>query len=467
MRGWRGRLVSSARDSALSPGVWLICALALLSTVGVAVLGSQRRDGLTFWIFALPHRALYEQPVADWNASRGVRIHMELLNMPSLERRMLSGFLGDVPTADLIEVERNIAGRAFRGPLESVGFVDLTDRLEREGIRATLNPPSFSPWTSRGRVFGLPHDVHPIMLGYRADIAEAAGVDVESIETWDDFEREFAKVKVDRDGDGSPDRYPLALWYTDQHRIEALVLQGGGGLFDASGRPTLASPANARVLARVARWCVGPGRIAADVPDFDPVGNTLKARGDAVAYIMPDWMCNVWKAELPGLAGSMKLMPLPAWEPGGRRTSVWGGTMLGIARTCPDVETAWAFARALYLSDEHAVELYRKGDIITPVMAHWDHPAFAEPDPYFSGQRKGLAYIELAPDVPVRSSSPFNNIASLAVRDAATRLGEWAGRTGTTDDALVEEKALELLAEAQRVVQRHIDRSLFLREGDA
>ncbi len=86
-------------------------------------------------------------------------------------------------------MERRAVARAFAGPIEAVGFVDLTDRLAKDGLLERINTPSFSPWSSRGRVFGLPHDVHPVMLGYRADIVEAAGIDVSKIETWDDFER--------------------------------------------------------------------------------------------------------------------------------------------------------------------------------------------------------------------------------------------------------------------------------------
>jgi len=97
-------------------------------------------------------------------------------------------------------------------------------------------------------------------------------------------------------------------------------------------------------------------------------------------------------------------MPLRAWAPGGRRTTVWGGTMLGIARDAEDPDALWEFAKHLYLSDELARALYTEGQIITPVTEHWDDPVFDEPDPYFQGQAKGRLYIQAAPDVPRRSA---------------------------------------------------------------
>ena len=205
-----------------------------------------------------------------------------------------------------------------------------------------------------------------------------------------------------------------------------LLLQAGGGYFDDSENVRIATPVNAHVISTIVSWCHGPSRIAADAIDFTASGNQLKAEGYVVADFMPDWMCNIWKNEIPQLAGKVKLMPLPAWTKGGRRTSVWGGTMLGIAKTAPNQEHLWEVAKRLYLSPELARSLYREGDIVTPVRSFWSDPVFDEPDAYFSNQRKGRAYIDLAPDVPRRTSSPYNLLAKLRVQTAVIDLGAYA-----------------------------------------
>ena len=106
------------------------------------------------------------------------RVQILLLSGGALQRRLLSGFLSDTPLPDLVEAYASIVHQAFKGPLEHVGFIDLTEVVQAEGIYEQINAPSFAPWTSRGRIFGLPHDVHPVLLAYRADIVEAAGIDV-------------------------------------------------------------------------------------------------------------------------------------------------------------------------------------------------------------------------------------------------------------------------------------------------
>lgn len=456
---------------AISPPAWGVIVMAVLSSVAVWFWPTGPQAQRSMWTFAQPHFRMYEPIVQKWNREHTPTIDMKLIGLVALERRMLGAFMSGTPSADLLEVERRIAARSFTGPLDAVGFVDLTDRLRSEGLLDEINSPSFGPWVSRGRIFGLPHDVHPVMLGYRADIVEAAGIDVSTIQTWDDFARVLAPLMQDANGDGEPDRYLLNMWENHDDHLEVLLLQAGGGFFDKDDRVAIATQTNARVLAQIVSWCNGPSRIAADAQDFTAGGNKLKADGYVLFTIMPDWMCDVWRHELPQLAGKVKVMPMPAWEPGGRRTSVWGGTMLGIPKTAvktpEDFEQLFAFAKHLYFSDELARELFRSGRIITPVRSHWSDPVFDEPDEYLSGQKSGRMYIDLAPSVPRRTSSPYNTYARFRVMDALVRLSEEARRTRTFELPRLREMAMDSLREAEKQVRSVVDNNVFHREAAA
>ena len=457
----RNPFVTTLR-AALSPGGWAILVLAVVSASAVFLRGDARRSGLDMWVFARPHHDMYAPNVEAWNTARDPDLNLYLLSLPALERRMTSAFLSDTPVADLIEADVRVASRAFTGPLEDVGFLDLTDRIEAAGILEEINAPSFTPWTSRGRIFGLPHDVHPVMLAYRADLVEAAGIDVATVETWDDFIRVMGPLMADADGDGRPDRYLLNVWETQIDTIEALVLQAGGRYFDDREQVAIESETNARVVATLATWLTGPGRIAVDAQEFTASGNRLKLEGYVVASLMPDWLAGVWKHDLGALAGKVKLMPLPAWGRGGRRTTVWGGTMLGIARSTREPEVAWELARHLYLSEELARQLYESNGIISPIKRLWTREFYDASDPFFGGQAPGRMYIDLAPSVPTRTSSPFNQIAKERVRDALTRLRQYAEQEGAfTVDALLPE-ARRQLASAHADVERRVARNVFL-----
>jgi arabinosaccharide transport system substrate-binding protein len=422
------------------------------------------KEGLVFWIFARSHQRLYEPMTAVWNTARppAQRVHIVLLSGNALQRRLLSGFLSGTPLPALVEAYAQIVAQAFKGPLEEVGFVDLTDMVQTEGIAEQINAPSFAPWTSRGRIFGLPHDVHPVLLAYRADLVEAAGIDVSAIETWDDFVRLLRPLVRDVDGDGYPDHYLLNIWETNPELIESLMLQAGGALFDAQERLVMHSESNARVLATVVSWTTGPNRIAVNAPEFDAAGNKMRLDGTVLFSFMPDWLTGAWRQDLPQLAGKVKLMPLPAWEPGGRRTTVMGGTMLGIPKRVQDFASAWRYAKNLYLSPDLAQALFRTTGIISPVKRHWTDPVYDEPSAYFCGQQYGRLYIAAAPEVPPRTSSPYNALAQIKMADSALALKAYATHSGKYTVADLLPEASRLLAQAEAQVRTLMQRNVFL-----
>jgi arabinosaccharide transport system substrate-binding protein len=449
---------------ALSPASWVVVVLALASSAGIAFIRVPPARGIQFWTFATIHVPFYQSVVADWNRQHpDKRVELTLVNEDTLQQRMMSSFFSGTPIADVMEVERTIIGPAFSGPLDRVGFVDLNDRLKRQGLIGRINAPSFSPWTSRGHIFGIPHDVHPVLLAYRADLVESAGIDVSGIRTWDDYFRVMAPLMRPPGRANGAGRYLINGWPTDIFTAEMLLLQAGGTLFDRSDRPTLDSETNAHVIARLVGWYSGPGRVAHSIDYFTASGHQMMLEGLVVGVLVPDWYAGmIMKREMPDLAGKVKLMPLPAWEPGGRRTSAWGGTMLGITRSSPRQEAAWEFAGHLYLGRPMAEALFRGDGIISPNKANWDDPVYDQPDPYYCGQHVGRLFIGEAPEVPFRPSSPYSTQAINAFDNCLIRLTAYAERVGRWDPAFLMPEARRLLAGAQGEITASIARNRFL-----
>jgi arabinosaccharide transport system substrate-binding protein len=274
--------------------------------------------------------------------------------------------------------------------------------------------------------------------------------------------RRLRPLVRDLDGDGYVDRYLLNLWETNAELIEVLMLQAGGAFFDAHDQLVLNSEINARVLATIVSWTTGPGRIAVNAPEFDAAGNKMRLDGSVVFSLMPDWLTGPWRQDLPQLAGKVKLMPLPAWHRGGRRTSVMGGTMLGITKQVDDFESAWRYAKHLYLSKDLARALFRATGIVTPIKQHWSDPIFDQPSPYFSGQRTGRLYIAAAPAVPPWTSSPYNALAGFKLGDGALALKAYAHKHGAYTVAALLPEARRQLAKAEALVRDQMQRNLFL-----
>ena len=446
----------------LSPGSWTVIVLAVCSSVAISVWPVPVKPGQAFWTFALEHTQIYDPAIAAWNRTHpkpADHVNDYVISGGALGRRLASGFLSGTPVPDMVEVETGMVSSFFSGPLDAVGFTDLTERIHREGLDQQINAPSFSPWTNRGHIFGLPHDVHPVLLAYRADVVEAAGIDMSKIETWNDFVRVMSPLV--RTSSESP-RYLINVWDTDAGDMEILLLQAGGQYFDDDLRPVLNSEINARVLCTIVSWVTGPHRICMNAPGFDAEGNYLFLHGSVLCTLMPDWLTGIWMRDLSGLSGKIKLMPMPAWEKGGRRTSCLGGTMMAIPKRAPDFERSWAFAKHLYLDRDVARALFRITGIISPVRAFWSDPIYDEPNPYFSNQAVGRIFISQAPDVPLRTSSPYQPQAATEVNDALMDLRRYADEKNIFDVAALMPQARLELDRAQRDLQRQMAANVFL-----
>ena len=451
----------------LSPGAWIIFGGALISSVVFLAWPVPAKGGRDVWIFSRPNLDTYLEAAESWNAAHPApaeHLNVRLIQYQALERRLVAAFTADAPVADLVETESQAMARAFSGPVDEVGFVDLTARLRDEGLFDTINRPSFSLWSTRGQTFGLPHDVHPVLLGYRADIVEAAGIDVSQIETWDDFRRVLGPLIQDFDGDGRPDRYLLNFWENNFDTIEALMLQAGAQFFDGNGSPQLNTTVNARTLASLVSWIAGPDRFCVDAREFTAGGDRMRVEGTVIASVLPDWLAGTWKSYIPGLHGKVKLMKLPAWEPGGRRTSVSGGTCMGITKSAPDFERAWAMAKHLYLSPTVAEAHFRSTCIISPVKKFWELPVYHEPDPFFSGQKVGELYIAEAPNVPERFSSPYLSLVRERMMAILVTLKARAVARQQFDAAHLLPDATQLLAEAQQDIASRVARNVLFHE---
>jgi arabinosaccharide transport system substrate-binding protein len=210
----------------------------------------------------------------------------------------------------------------------------------------------------------------------------------------------------------------------------------------------------------VVTWTGGPERIGVNAPIFGE-GRQMFISGQVLSNLSPDWLAGIFLQEVASLRGKLKLIPMPAWEPGGRRTSVWGGTMLGIPKKS-DFEQAWAFAKRLYLDPTLAEELYQKSLIISPIRKNWDLPLYDEPIEYFSDQPVGRMYIDLAPHVPRRSSNPFKIQAHQEITYALSRLKRHAEATNTWDVPTLIPQAREELRIAQEYVEGRMKMNPFL-----
>jgi ABC-type glycerol-3-phosphate transport system substrate-binding protein len=246
------------------------------------------------------------------------------------------------------------------------------------------------------------------MLAYNREAFTKLGLNPETLGTWDNFIAAGKKVKKP----GA--RYITEFSDSGVDQLMTILLQKGGGLFDADGNVTFDNDIAVETLL----WYVP---LVADKQDSQIASSLSSSFGQVMTQaledeyfltvVTPDWRSKQHETNVGKLSGKMGLMPLPTFPGNPRKTSTWGGTMLGITRKCSDKALAWEFAKFLYLNKEDLAERYSETYILPPVPDAWSEPAFDQAYAFYGGQRIGRDYATLALDVPPQYTSPFQDVA--------------------------------------------------------
>jgi arabinosaccharide transport system substrate-binding protein len=435
----------------------LLLVLALLAGLVVAARRAARaeaRPDLVLATFGASHHENYLRVIPEFERLHGVRVQVQLVNKRALQSRLQSALLAGVEVPDLVELSNPSIGYFTRGRLEDVGLVDLTERVRAERIDERVVASRFGLWSSRGRIFAIPHDVHPLALAYRADLVAELGIDVEGLRTWDDF---AAMGRALRERPEARGRFAIDLPTAGADVLVALLAQRGVTLFDPEGRLTSDEPRTVETILWYVRQTRGPEAIA-----FPGGWGQAQARtmieGVCLFYLCADWRSKQFEHDVPSLHGKLALMPLPAWEPGGRRTSTWGGAGIALTKGGRNHDLAWELAKFLYFNEEIVDRLFLDSNIIPTAVEHWDRPVLDTPNPFYGGQAVGRFFVELASEVPPDHVSAYTELAiqqlSAVVLDAGARF-EARGEEG------LREFTEARLARAADYVRRIMARNVF------
>ncbi|MEW6046118.1 MAG: extracellular solute-binding protein [Bacillota bacterium] len=205
--------------------------------------------------------------------------------------------------------------------------------------------------TLNDRIVAIPTDTAPASMFYRKDVLQAAGLDINTVGTWDDLVELGKKVTRDVNGDKKPDIFLIAHAASAADAIiRGDIPEGEGVYFDARGLPSVESPRFVKAFT-VAQQIRKPGldaRITAWTNEWFEVFK----RGTAAVEISGSWLqghLQNWMA--PDTAGKWGVRNLP------ENTYVsWGGTFWAIPEQSKNKEAAWKFIRLLTLRKDMQIE---------------------------------------------------------------------------------------------------------------
>jgi len=372
------------------------------------VWAQDSRRTVTMWTFA-PHTA---EPLKDREAAIeqrfNINLEIEMIAQNVIVQKLQAEILTGGNPPDIIElyIENNIA---MSIDPEKTLVRPLEEYSRNSSVFSSL-PAGRTAWCTYGQhIYGLPRDVHPVVLVYNDTLWKSVGVDLAKIMTWDDFflaARRLTAEKVD----GQPLHYALPYGNDGlQNTMYMLWQQTGAEILDTSGKPQFTSPEFTAFIIKLREWVSSGAFSEWDWGQFD----AMLANGTLASYPSPDWwISHVDMAAKEGRY-QFRVRPLPVYKEGGPRTASWGGTFLAIPKSFSGkgstnplnnrLETAELYSIIEYMQYdvEDCKERLRKTGIIPANPAAWDDPSVQNPDPRFGGQMLTRLQCELAAEMPV------------------------------------------------------------------
>ena len=180
----------------------------LMATVAFPAMAQQRTLVLNTDASDPAPKAAFDQLVADFEAENpDVDVVVNVFDHEGY-KTAIRNFL----TVDSPDLANWYAGNRMAPFVNSNQFMDVSDVWEENGLKDSLSS-ALSSMTIDGKQWGVPYTYYQWGIYYNKDAYAKAGVDAESIKTWDDFIaacEKFQQAGIDCLTTGSKALWPVA-----------------------------------------------------------------------------------------------------------------------------------------------------------------------------------------------------------------------------------------------------------------
>ncbi len=394
------------------------------------------QGALQVWSWNIAAASLRELLPGFHDRYPGVGVHIEMNGTNAASRFLLSLSAG-VGAPDVAQLQaREVPRYTPTGKLTDL--TEMAKPYEHAFVRSFWENCVYE-----GRIYAIPWDIAPCAVYYKRRLFEQYAINPESIETWDDYVVAGKELVARSKGKAKMLCLPTGGL---NDLFEILLQQRGAQVFDESGRVAFNSPAAVDTL-RLIRKLIDADIGANILPWSFEYFSTFNT--DTVAtYPMPSWFGGIIRDYAPKTAGDWGVFRLPAYAPGGLRTSNLGGSVLVVPTQSKQKEAAWAFIQHTLCTREAQMEQFRNFELFPGLISTHQDPFFDEPVPFFGGQQVRRLFALDIDRIPVlnRTTDWME-----AVRYIQQALSQWtAGRNDTAE---------ELAADVQERLCRRLNRA--------
>lgn len=338
---------------------------------------------LEFWTFVDAHTDFMMARAEEFNEQNSdynIVLNASTAEFEEMHDRLLIALQSGSGAPDLVDIEIQRFATFLRG---DVPLHPLTDVVDEH--REHLVEERTAPYQLDGVEYGIDYHLGTWVMYYNNAILEEAGVDVDSIVTWDDYIEAGEQVVENTDA------WMTSVETTDRFSVIGLMLQNGGGTYNENNELILDAPENAEALQLISDMVheheiatVSEGGSHHETGYYEAFNS-----GQYASVWMPQWYVTRFKDFMPETEGDMLIRPLPEFENSDYISTMGGGTGTAITTQIDEskLDAAKEFLEFAKLTYDSQVALWTELGFDPFRTDVYDDPALTEPDPWFGNEQ--------------------------------------------------------------------------------
>ena len=361
---------------------------------------------ITIWAWNVAAKALMETTKTFNEKYPKIKVNVQEYGLAQNVYERYSVILSSgVGVPDIIQIESDYV-QTFAETYPQY-FFDMNGYIDIDG---KVDPSKISTsYDSEGKLVSIPWDSGPVVMFYREDLFNQAGIDINSIITFEDYISAGKKLK---------ERFPnitmTGLPFTqDENLFRCLLVANKSYYLNNKGEITVASSKAIETLQMIKRL-IDEG-VAKNTINWDG-GIVANKNGELASWIMGGWWGGTIKDQMPEMKGKWKIAPIPAF-PDGARASSSGGAGLSITASEPIKQAAaLEFIKESLMNVDNQLMMYEKYSLFPSYLPTYDDERFLKSDDYFGDDfNKILANVTKEIPNVIYASKDFAEIKNTVV----------------------------------------------------
>lgn len=361
---------------------------------------------ITIWAWNVAAKALVESAKVFNQKYPKIKVNVQEYGLAQNVYERYSVILSSgVGVPDIIQIESDYV-QTFAETYPQY-FFDMNGYIDIEG---KVDPSKISTsYDSEGKLVSIPWDSGPVVMFYREDLFNQAGIDINSIITFEDYISAGKKLK-----EKFPNITMTGLPFTqDENLFRCLLVANKSYYLNNKGEITVASSKAIETLQMIKRL-IDEG-VAKNTINWDG-GIVANKNGELASWIMGGWWGGTIKDQMPEMKGKWKIAPIPAF-PDGARASSSGGAGLSITASEPIKQAAaLEFIKESLMNVDNQLMMYEKYSLFPSYLPTYDDARFLKSDDYF-GDDFNKILADVTKEIPnvIYASKDFAEIKNTVV----------------------------------------------------